>query len=379
MDWPASIGPRSAYPPIKARPGKIGRIEPGIARLGPTPAGLRIRAPANVTHVLARHGGGAAHPVAQCDPAWPPLVIARRSRTTVERSVIGRLSVRVTDSGPNREVGGVAHFVLDRPEAYNAIDPPLRDELLARARHGRVGRHPLPAAAQRGTGLLRRHGPEGRDRATRRRTGRFHADVVVPDYRAVPADALPLVSAVHGVCAGMGLTLALAADHCVAAESARFFAAFVKRSLVPDGAAAMILPRLIGTARARQAPPFGEEVGAAEALDWGMVGEVVPDDTLVEAAHRRAEALAALPIHVVMYTQSLLARSFDIGLDTVLFEERLAQGVVSTSDDFAEGVERPSSRTGLPGSGAPEPWICLAPPAAELPRPRPGLSGRQSP
>ena len=68
--------------------------------------------------------------------------------------------------------------------------------------------------------------------------------------------SVPIVSAVHGACAGLGLTLALAADHCVAAEDARFVAAFVGRSLVPDGAIALLLPRLVGTARARADAPL---------------------------------------------------------------------------------------------------------------------------
>jgi 2-(1,2-epoxy-1,2-dihydrophenyl)acetyl-CoA isomerase len=236
------------------------------------------------------------------------------------------------------KTGNVVHIILDRPDAYNAIDPPLRDELLAA----------IDTAESDGTRCLLLRG-EGRGfcagmdlkAGTGLRGVELAASMRTSSSRIserLLRTPLPLVSAVHGVCAGMGLTLALAADHCVAAESARFFAAFVKRSIVPDGAAAMILPRLIGMARARRLLLFGEEVGARQALEWGMVGEVVPDDTLIESAHLRAEELAALPTHVVMYTKSLLSRSFDIGLDTVLFEERLAQGVVSTSDDYAEGV-----------------------------------------
>jgi 2-(1,2-epoxy-1,2-dihydrophenyl)acetyl-CoA isomerase len=82
-----------------------------------------------------------------------------------------------------------------------------------------------------------------------------------------------------------------------------------------------------------------------------MVGELTGAADLVERAQARAETLGALPAHVVRYTRSLLARSFDIGLDTVLFEEQLAQGVVSTSDDYAEGAaaffeKRPPRFTG---------------------------------
>jgi enoyl-CoA hydratase/carnithine racemase len=96
---------------------------------------------------------------------------------------------------------------------------------------------------------------------------------------------------------------------------------------------------------------FGDEVGAAVAYEWGMIGELARAADLVERARARAEALGALPGHVVRSTRPLLARSFDVGLETVLFEEQLAQGVVSTSDDYGEGAtaffeKRPPRFTG---------------------------------
>jgi 2-(1,2-epoxy-1,2-dihydrophenyl)acetyl-CoA isomerase len=246
---------------------------------------------------------------------------------------------------------GVTHFVLNRPDAYNAIDAALRDQLLAA----------LDVAESDGTACIVLRG-EGRGFCAGMdlRAGGANRGVDLAPAMARSSSRLterllrtsvPIVSAVHGACAGLGLTLALAADHCVAAEDARFVAAFVGRSLVPDGAIALLLPRLVGTARARRMLLFGEQVGAADAYEWGMIGELAGGGDLVERAQARAEALAALPAHVVRYTRTLLARSFEIGLDTVLFEEQLAQGIVSTSDDYAEGAaaffeKRPPTFTG---------------------------------
>ncbi len=247
--------------------------------------------------------------------------------------------------------GGVAHFVLNRPDAYNAIDAALRDQLLAA----------LDAAESDGTTCVVLRG-EGRGFCAGMdlRAGGANRGVDLAQAMARSSSRLterflrsrvPIVSAVHGACAGLGLTLALAADHCVAAADARFVAAFVGRSLVPDGAISLLLPRLVGVARARRMLLFGDQVSAADAHEWGMVGELAGGADLVERAQTRAEALGMLPAHVVRYTRSLLARSFDIGLDTVLFEEQLAQGVVSTSDDYAEGAaaffeKRPPRFTG---------------------------------
>lgn len=246
---------------------------------------------------------------------------------------------------------GVTHFVLYRPDGYNAIDAALRDQLL----------EALDVAESDGTACIVLRG-EGRGfcagmdlRAGGANRGVDLAQAMVRSSSRLTErlvrTSVPIVSAVHGACAGLGLTQALAADHCVAAEDARFVAAFVGRSLVPDGAIALLLPRLVGTARARRMLLFGEQVGATDAYEWGMIGELAGGADLVDRAQARAEVLAALPAHVVRYTRTLLARSFDIGLDTVLFEEQLAQGIVSTSDDYAEGAaaffeKRPPTFTG---------------------------------
>ncbi|HEY6474828.1 MAG TPA: enoyl-CoA hydratase-related protein [Acidimicrobiales bacterium] len=247
--------------------------------------------------------------------------------------------------------GGVAHFVLNRPDAYNAIDAALRDQLL----------DALDAAESDGTTCIVLRG-QGRGFCAGMdlRAGGANRGVDLAHAMARSSSRLterilrtsvPIVSAVHGACAGLGLTLALAADHCVATEDARFVAAFVRRSLVPDGAISLLLPRLVGTARARRMLLFGEQVGSADAYQWGMIGELAGASDLVATAQARAEELGALPAHVVRYTRALLARSFDVGLETVLFEEQLAQGVVSTSDDYAEGAaaffeKRPPRFTG---------------------------------
>jgi 2-(1,2-epoxy-1,2-dihydrophenyl)acetyl-CoA isomerase len=156
--------------------------------------------------------------------------------------------------------------------------------------------------------------------------------------RAVLGAPVPVVTAVHGVCAGVALVLALGADHCVAASDARFSAPFVHRGLLPDGASIYLLPRLVGLARARRMLLFGEDVGATEALSSGMIGEVVEAPDLTEAAARRAGLLAALPAATLRYTRSMLLRSFELDIETALFEERAGQALMSTTPDYAEGV-----------------------------------------
>jgi len=233
--------------------------------------------------------------------------------------------------------GDVVHLVLDRPDAYNAIDPALRDDLLAA----------LDSAETDGTRCLVLRGTgrgfcAGMD--LKAAAGMRGVDVAATMHRSssrlterLLTTPVPVVAAVHGVCAGLGLTLALGADHCVAASDARFLSAFLSRSIVPDGAATYLLPRLIGIARARRMLLFGEDLSGAEAEALGLIGEAVSPEDLLGAADERAQTLASMPTQAVSYTKSLLARSFEIDLATVLFEERTGQGLVSTTEDYAEG------------------------------------------
>ncbi len=245
----------------------------------------------------------------------------------------------MTDDLDVRALDGVRTLTLNRPESYNAINPALRDALVAT----------FAAAADDGTRVIVLRGA-GRGFCAgidlKEGTGSLQGMAVMDlmrrstqaIVRAVLDSPVPVVTAVHGVCAGVALVLALGADHCVAVDDARFSAPFVKRALVPDGATTFLLPRLVGAARAKRMLLFGEDVAAPDALAAGMIGEVVPSDRLDETAAARAAELAALPAATLRYTRSMLLRSFESDLDATLFEERAGQALVSTTPDYAEGA-----------------------------------------
>jgi 2-(1,2-epoxy-1,2-dihydrophenyl)acetyl-CoA isomerase len=245
------------------------------------------------------------------------------------------MSVLLQQAGPE----GVVTLTLNRPEAYNAINPALRDALLeALATAASNGtRAVVLQGAGRGfcAGIDLKEGAGGRQGMAVMDHMRTSTQAVV---RAVLGSPVPIVTAVHGVCAGVALVLALGADHCVAADDARLSAPFVKRALVPDGATTFLLPRLVGAARARRMLLFGEDVTAPDAVLAGMIAEAVPGGQLREIGTSRAAELAALPTGALRYTRSMLVRSFELDLETTLFEERAGQGLVSTSADFAEGT-----------------------------------------
>lgn len=161
---------------------------------------------------------------------------------------------------------------------------------------------------------------------------------------------VPIVTAVNGVAAGAGLSLALMGDLIVAADSASFVLAFRRIGLVPDASATYVLPRLIGKGRAMEMALLGEAVDAPTALAWGMVNRVVADTELPAAstdlARRLAEGPAALGA-----TRRMIWKSLDHHWSRQLEEERDTQRDMGRTADFVEGVsaflqKRPAAFTG---------------------------------
>ncbi|MDX2972667.1 enoyl-CoA hydratase/isomerase family protein [Kribbella solani] len=105
----------------------------------------------------------------------------------------------------------------------------------------------------------------------------------------------PVIAAVNGPAAGAGLALAFGADLRIAAPAAKFVPAFSRIGLVPDSGATYLIPRLIGYSRSVEWLTTGRAVDAAEALQWGLVNEVVDLPRLLPRAMELAHQLAAVP------------------------------------------------------------------------------------
>jgi 2-(1,2-epoxy-1,2-dihydrophenyl)acetyl-CoA isomerase len=147
----------------------------------------------------------------------------------------------------------------------------------------------------------------------------------------------PVVAAVNGVAAGVGVSLALACDLLVAAESAYFLLAFRRIGLVPDGGATWLLPRLIGKARAMELMLLGEKLPARTALDWGLINRCVPDAELMDKAMELAGALANGPSSLGM-TRNLVWDALDAQWHMQIEAEAYAQGDAARSEDAREGI-----------------------------------------
>jgi 2-(1,2-epoxy-1,2-dihydrophenyl)acetyl-CoA isomerase len=148
---------------------------------------------------------------------------------------------------------------------------------------------------------------------------------------------VPVVTAVNGVAAGVGCSLALMGDIIVAAESAYFLQAFRRIGLVPDGGSTYLLPRLIGKARAMEMALLGEKVPSATALSWGLINRVVADAELMSSAMEIARALADGP-RSLGWTRHLIWDSLDAEWEAQLWAERVGQRDAGRTEDSREGV-----------------------------------------
>ena len=148
----------------------------------------------------------------------------------------------------------------------------------------------------------------------------------------------PVIASVNGVAAGAGCSLALACDLRIASEHAAFIEVFVNVGLVPDSASTWTLPRLVGLGRAMDMCLTGRKVKADEALQIGLVNEVVSADDLQERTQAIASHLARLPGRALALTKRLLNESMERSLSEQLEAEAFAQDTAGRTKDHFEGV-----------------------------------------
>jgi 2-(1,2-epoxy-1,2-dihydrophenyl)acetyl-CoA isomerase len=148
----------------------------------------------------------------------------------------------------------------------------------------------------------------------------------------------PVVAAVNGPAVGIGASLAFACDLVLAAESAFFGLAFVNIGLMPDGGSTLFVPAAVGKARAFQMALLGERVPARQALEWGLVNHVHPDDRLMPEAEALAARLAAGPTRSYAGSKQALNRMLYPDLDGQLNLEAELQHALARTKDFQEGV-----------------------------------------
>jgi 2-(1,2-epoxy-1,2-dihydrophenyl)acetyl-CoA isomerase len=159
-----------------------------------------------------------------------------------------------------------------------------------------------------------------------------------PFLRRLRDCRIPIITAVNGAAAGVGMSLALMGDLVIAAKSAYFLQAFARIGLVPDGGSTWLLPRLVGLARAKELSLLAERLPAETALQWGLINRVVDDAVLMEETLKLAQKLANGPTVALATARKLYWESPVNTYEEQLDLERRSQEFAGRTEDFMEGV-----------------------------------------
>jgi 2-(1,2-epoxy-1,2-dihydrophenyl)acetyl-CoA isomerase len=241
--------------------------------------------------------------------------------------------------------GDLGTLTLNRPDSLNAMSPELIGELTVAAAW-LADRAPLRALIVTGAGRGFSAGgdvnwfkrglddPE-HDLPSDVRRGADVLHQAIVDFRRIP---YPVIGAINGVAAGAGFSLALMCDIRIASAEATFVCAYGRIGASPDGGMTYFLPRVVGPAKALELLLTDPVLGAQQALELGLVSEVVPADRLAEAAREKAREVAAKAPHYVRMSKLLVAESLSNSLADHLQAERHGIADSMATEDLKKGV-----------------------------------------
>src|SRR5574341_1220378 len=238
--------------------------------------------------------------------------------------------------------GSIFQISLNRPEAYNALNfdmmVMLSDALAAAAMDESV-----KGIVITGTGkafcaggdlkwISQQIGDAGS--TLHRLAPQFH--VAITEIRRM---GKPVLAAINGIAAGGGFSLALACDFRVMGQSTILRQAYTSSGLSIDGGGSFALPRLVGLARAMEIMAFDKPISSAQALEWGLVTKVVPDNEVLPEALAMLNHLTKTALHSFAWSKKLMADSLNNTLETQLELERQGISDCAAHPNGLEGIK----------------------------------------
>ena len=265
----------------------------------------------------------------------PPT--ARRELTAIALPDLVTLQIEID--------GEIGTLTLNRPDSLNAMSPEMIGELVE-AFAWLADQAPLRALIVTGSerafsagGDVNwfREGVESDeiDLPSNVRRGAEVLHQAIIDLRRIP---YPVIAAVNGPAAGAGFSLALACDIRIASEEAFFACAYGRIGASPDGGMTYFLPRVIGPSKALELLLNDPNLTAQDALEAGLVSEVVPADALMDRAREKAAKLAAKAPHYVRMAKLLCRQSLENSLADHLQLERHGIADSMGTEDLRAGV-----------------------------------------
>ena len=234
----------------------------------------------------------------------------------------------------------VLTITLNRPESYNALNDSMKKELNEAFRQAEKD-DDVRCIVLRGAGEKAFcSGQDLKERSTSHRSLKESLEKSYnPLIRKMRAIEKPVIGMINGVAAGAGLSIALACDMRIMAESAKLTEVFIRIGLVPDSGSHWFLPRLVGMAKAFEYAATGRDIDAVEAERVGLVNRVVASAELEKTVMDIAEKLAHAPTRSIGLIKRTLNKSLASDLDALLDYEAVIQELASRTEDHQEGVK----------------------------------------
>jgi enoyl-CoA hydratase len=235
--------------------------------------------------------------------------------------------------------GAVTLVTLNRPQALNALNSGVLDDLIAA--FAAFEADPAQRCAVL-TGVGDKAFAAGAD--IKEMADKASADFYLEDFFAkwtsdfVKKIRKPWIAAVNGFALGGGCELAMMADYIIASDKAKFGQPEIKLGVAPGMGGSQRLTRAVGKAKAMEMCLTGRMMDGAEAERSGLVARVVPHDTLLDEALKSAALVASMPPMAAMVNKELVNAAFETTLDQgIIFERRLFQ-ILTATEDKAEGM-----------------------------------------
>lgn len=232
-------------------------------------------------------------------------------------------------------------ITLNRPDVYNALNEKMKEELNGALKEAE--RDPeVRCLVIRGAGDkafcsgqdLKEHAGKDSRRSLKESLEKSYNPLI----RRMRKMEKPIIGMINGVAAGAGLSIALACDMRIMANTAKLTEVFVRIALIPDSGSHWFLPRLVGMARAFEYAALGDDITAAEAERVGLVNRVVPAAELEKTTIEVAARFASAPTKTIGLIKRTLNRALASDLDSLLDYEATIQEVASLTEDHQEGV-----------------------------------------
>lgn len=248
----------------------------------------------------------------------------------------------MNDAILTQQHGNILEIALNRPEAYNALNLDMM-KMLAEALSSAGADHAIQGVLITGKGKAFCSGgdlkwisqqTEDAGSVLYRLAPQFHLSIT-----EIHRMEKPVVAAINGIAAGGGFSLALACDFRVMAQSATLWQAYTSSGLSIDGGGSFALPRLVGLARTMEIMAFDNPIPSVQALEWGLVTKVVPNDEVIPEGLAMLNHLTRSALHSFAWSKKLMIDSFNNTLETQLELERQGISDCAAHPNGQEGIK----------------------------------------